>query len=164
MLTRTRPLMTFDPFRAVSSELDRLVNTALDSGNGGSLRRTALVPALNLTQDDTHLHLELETPGFRLEDLEILAEGNTITIRGERSEERRENTTHLHVERESGRFERTVTLPDDADLEKASASLDLGVLRIDVPRSEASRVRRITIGGGGAAAAIEGGGDRDAES
>ncbi|NTW44417.1 MAG: Hsp20/alpha crystallin family protein [Anaerolineaceae bacterium] len=84
-------------------------------------------------------------PGVNTEDLDIQVVNNTVTIKGEIKLDRNEGEHYLIAERPSGRFYRSIELPDDLDSEKAEADLKNGVLKLNVPKSEMSRPRKIKI-------------------
>ncbi len=102
-------------------------------------------PGLNLWRDGDNIVAEGEVPGFRHEDLEILATEDTLTIRGQRAKSVPENANALRVERSVRRFERSVQLPIQINAETVQATLADGVLRLTMPVVEAARPRRIPL-------------------
>lgn len=107
----------------------------------------AAAPAMNIYASETALTIEAEVPGMALDDLEIVLNGDELTIRGTRNSDQPEGSSVLRRERPVGTFERTFTLPADIDSENASASLEHGVLTIALPKSQAARPRRLAING-----------------
>jgi HSP20 family protein len=98
-------------------------------------------------------------PGVRPEDIDITATGNTITIRAQRKEEmeeRREN--YLLRERRAGGFSRTITLPEEVNVDQIQASTENGVLMVRVPKSEQAKPKRIQVQAGGGARQVPAGG------
>ena len=67
-----------------------------------------------------------------------------LAISGERSAAHQDG--YRRVERASGSFSRSLTLPEGVDGEAITASFDRGVLEIRVPKPEARKPRRIEIG------------------
>jgi HSP20 family protein len=63
---------------------------------------------------------------------------------GARREKEEERAFYLH-ERLEKYFERSFTLPVDADLDRMTATFDTGVLKVHVPKIEAARPRKIEI-------------------
>jgi HSP20 family protein len=84
-------------------------------------------------------------PGVTAEDLDIQVVNDTITIQGEIKVERKEDEHYLLSERPSGKFKRTIELPDELDSDKAEAELKNGVLTLSVPKSELAKPRKIKI-------------------
>jgi len=81
-----------------------------------------------------------------------------LTVSGERKaehEERKEG--YYRVERSSGTFSRSLTLPEGIDPDSVKATFEKGVLEVRIPKPEAKKPRRVSISvGGGAPQAIEG--------
>lgn len=115
-----------------------------------SQRSASRVPALNAWHDDEFLFLEAELPGYSQDDIEVLVQNDTVTLRGTRSHSIPEGAKALHVERSGERFERTLRLPVELDSEKTQAELTNGVLRIRLAKAESVRPKRVPISGGNA--------------
>lgn len=141
-----RMLMNDSPLAQMSREMDRVFGREF-ARPFGRLAAPAGLPALNAWQDEAALHVEAELPGFRLEDIEILAHDETLTIRGTREITTPEGATALRIERVTGSFERTITLPVPVDVEHVGATLRDGVLHITLPLTPALKPRRIAITG-----------------
>lgn len=105
------------------------------------------VPAMNIYSGETSLTIEAEVPGLTLDDIEVVLNGDELTIRGTRAGSEPDDANILRRERPVGTFERTFTLPAEIDSEHASASLEHGVLTISLPKSQAARPRRLAING-----------------
>lgn len=155
MLARTifpRPIAT--DFARMSREMDRLFETlapAWNASSGFAVERSKglSTPPVNLAQDGANLYAELELPGVAPENLEILAQGDTLTIKGSRQIVRDESTRQvIRSERVSGSFERTLTLPVEIDSDKVSATLKDGVLTITLPKAQAVLPRKIAVNAG----------------
>lgn len=84
-------------------------------------------------------------PGVTSEDLDVRVVNETITIQGEIKDSDDEKAGYLVRERPSGRFSRTLTLPDELDADKAEADLRNGVLTLRVPKAEQARPRTIKV-------------------
>ncbi len=141
MLNRT-PLFHDPVFRSLASfanEFDRACAPAARAAT------RAAAPAINVLAGEDALTIEADVPGIALEDIEIVLNGDEITIRGSREHSVAEGTSVLRRERTVGAFERTFTLGAEIDTEHASASLDRGVLTITLPKSQAARPRRLSI-------------------
>ncbi|MBI2873039.1 MAG: Hsp20/alpha crystallin family protein [Chloroflexi bacterium] len=85
-------------------------------------------------------------PGIKPEDVEITVTGNSVTISGEsKAEESIEEKDYVFQEHRYGSFQRTITLPDGLDTEKAEATFENGVLKLRVPRLEEARPKTIKV-------------------
>lgn len=102
-------------------------------------------PAVNVWEDADNLYAEAEAPGLRLEDLEVLVEGDTLTLKGEWKETLPEGTPVHRREREIGRFTRVIRLPAPIAAEQVHASLQDGVLKITLPKAEEAKPRKIEV-------------------
>ena len=146
-------IVRWEPLRelgTLQSEMNRLFNTVFDSpgGNGGTLRRW--MPAMDLLETGDHFVLRADLPGMSEEDVNIELEDSTLTISGERkSEHESSEEGYYRVERASGSFQRSLTLPKGVDPEAVTASFDRGVLEVRIPKPEQRKPRRIEIGANG---------------
>ena len=157
-------LIRWEPTREVNSlqsEMNRLFNTffgdtpAAAEGGGGGLRRW--IPAMDLAETEDHFVLRADLPGLSEEDVSIELEDNLLTVSGERKSEHEDKGEGYHrVERASGRFARSLTLPEGVDPEAIEASFDRGVLEVRIPKPEERKPRRVAISVGGSQPAIEG--------
>lgn len=156
-------LIRWEPVReiqTVQNEMNRLFNTFFDSpspnANGASaLRRW--IPAMDVVETDEHFVLRADLPGVSEDGVSIELDDNVLTISGERKsehEERREG--YYRVERASGSFSRSLTLPEGVDPEAVQANFDNGVLEVRIPKPEQQKPRKVQISVGGAAKTIEG--------
>ena len=102
-------------------------------------------PALNIWEDGDKLVAEAEVPGLKLEDIELLAIGTELTIKGRRLEIDEPNMSLHRQERGVGEFSRTITLPVEIDSSKVEATLRDGVLTIVLPKAEPARARKIPV-------------------
>jgi HSP20 family protein len=106
----------------------------------------ATLPAADLYETEKELIVELDVPGFDEKELALEVSDRTLTVKGERKKEseEKEKTFYLH-ERLEKYFERSFTLPVDADVEKLKAHFKTGVLEVHVPKVEAAKPRKIEI-------------------
>jgi HSP20 family protein len=85
-------------------------------------------------------------PGIKSDDLDIQVTGEGISISGERKIPEEGNNARYHRrEREAGKFSRLISLSKKVDVNKVEASMENGVLKVTIPKSEASKPRQITV-------------------
>jgi HSP20 family protein len=103
---------------------------------------------LDVTRDANALHVEAALPGVKPEDVQITVENGTLTI----AAESREETTRKNDEGEvlvqeirRGSVSRSITLPTGLEPDKANATFENGVLRLDIPIAETVKPRQIRI-------------------
>jgi HSP20 family protein len=157
-------LIRWEPVRelnTIQNEMNRLFNTFFDApaapnSTQGMSRRW--IPAMDLAETEDSFVLRADLPGLSEKDVNIELEDNVLTISGERKSEHEERKDgYYRVERASGSFSRSLTLPEGVDPEKISANFDRGVLEVQIPKPEQRKPRKVTISaGGGEPKTIEG--------
>jgi HSP20 family protein len=108
----------------------------------------AFHPSVDISETDEEIRLTAELPGLGEEDFEVTLDGDRLTIKGEKKDEREEKEKGYHrVESLAGTFQRSFRLPADVDPETVTASYDKGVLTVTVPKPEEAQpqVRSIPI-------------------
>ena len=138
------PSYSFDWGRDPAGELDRLHDEVnrLFSGYGSGRR----YPAVNIWTSEDAVRAVAEVPGVKPEDLNIQIEGTTLELSGERqSPEIEEGEKYLQQHQRYGAFRRLVELPYEVEHDKIKAVCRNGVLEIVLPRSEATKPRRIEV-------------------
>jgi HSP20 family protein len=140
---------SIDPFSSLLSlqqELERFTrNPAFSLGPSGY----GAYPPVNIFENSEGTVIIAEVPGLDSAKIEISGQGRTLTLRGERKREEVVNPSGYHRrECRFGEFSRSIQLPDDLDLSKATANYESGVLTLKVPKAEAARPRQITVNAG----------------
>jgi len=109
-------------------------------------REGGWTPALDIAERDDAIVVEAELPGMSAEDIDISVEGDTLIIRGEKMQQREEKgETYYHTERRYGSFKRTIPLPSTVEADKIEATHKDGVLKITLPKSQASLPKKIKV-------------------
>lgn len=138
-----------DPFSDLFQEMTRFQEQFNRMfGLGNLLRQTAagVAPLANVWHDDQAVYVEMDLPGAQLDKLDItVKEGNELTVQGERQPTDAAGAVWHRQERLAGQFIRVLTLPALVDTDKVEATLDHGVLRLRLPKSEAAKPRKITV-------------------
>ena len=126
-------------------ELDEMFNR-MWGGEGGWLGTETLTPTMDLSETEDAYRATLDLPGVEPEDIDVQVSGNVLTIAGHRQEEQEEKGRTFHrVERSSGGFARSVTLPCDVDEERVAANFDGGVLTVELPKAMEAKPRRVQV-------------------
>ncbi|MBF0609098.1 MAG: Hsp20/alpha crystallin family protein [Candidatus Magnetobacterium sp. LHC-1] len=101
-------------------------------------------PRINVTEDDKEVKVSAELPGLDEKDIDVSLTKDSLTIKGEKKQEREEKATgYYHVERSYGAFSRTVPLPCETDQDKVEAEFKKGVLVVTLPKTpEACKEKR----------------------
>jgi HSP20 family protein len=146
-------LIRWEPVRelnTIQSEMNRLFNTFFEAsgpGNsGGSSTLRRWIPPMDLVETEDDFVLRADLPGLSENDVNIELEDNVLTVSGERKaehEERKEG--YYRVERASGAFSRSLTLPEGVDPDSVKAGFDKGVLEVRIPKPEQRKPRKVAI-------------------
>ncbi|MBI2560166.1 MAG: Hsp20/alpha crystallin family protein [Planctomycetes bacterium] len=107
---------------------------------------TAWSPELDVSETNDNVIVKAEVPGLDPKDIDISISGDTLTLKGEKKEEKHENDRYYHrIERRYGSFMRSVTLPESVDSEKVKAECKNGILEITLPKVEKAKPKKITV-------------------
>jgi HSP20 family protein len=122
-----------------------LMPTAWDDQEG---LNASLNPRVNIFENKDHLVLEADLPGMTREDFDLSVENNTVTLKGERKFEKKDDNDNYHrIERSYGSFTRSFTLPPTVSAEGVKAEFNNGVLTVNFPKREETKARKIEIAG-----------------
>ena len=138
------------PIGRLRDDVDRLLGCVLDGIPNVEIApaRARTHPAITMWEDEESFHAELDIPGIKLEDVEVTVVGEELTIAGERKDAcdaDRLETDATPRRGGCGSFRRVIGLPSEVDAGSVSATLNLGVLRITLPKAEAAKPRKIEV-------------------
>ena len=105
-------------------------------------------PKMDLEETEKEYRITAELPGMEEKDVELMLTGNSLTLKGEKKEEKEEKgKSFYHVERSYGTFQRTVPLPEGIDLKKIDAEFKNGVLTVRLPKTAEAKAkgRKVSI-------------------
>jgi len=109
-----------------------------------SEERRYLSPRVNIFESREGYLLEAEMPGVSKDGLELLLEGNELTIVGRRQAE--VPSANLVYRESSPRdFRRSFVLDPSIDTAKTSATIEQGVLTVRLPKAERVKPRKIVV-------------------
>ncbi len=149
-LVRYEPFNLFDRFQREINRLglfDPFVNELEDDDNS-NIVVSHWRPAVDIKEEDNRFVIRADIPGVDPKDIEITMDQGVLTIKGERSSDKEEESrSYKRVERSRGTFYRRFALPDTADADKIEATGKDGVLEIVLPKLEKVQPRRITVKG-----------------
>ena len=122
-------LTKFDPFKQLR-DLEKDFYTV--SKNEGV---NAFVPVVNTREGEFAYHVDVDLPGVKKEDIKVDINKNILTISGERkTKDEIKKEDYYKVETYFGKFSRSFTLPENADVENIEAKSDNGVLEVVIPK------------------------------
>jgi HSP20 family protein len=99
-----------------------------------------IAPAMDVVETEKEYAISAELPGIDENSVEIKLVNNTLTIRGEKNEEKEDKQKDYYMsERRYGSFQRSFALPDGIDSDKIEATFVKGVLTVKLPKSVAAQ-------------------------
>jgi HSP20 family protein len=132
------------PLAQIHSEINRAFERFFENPVWG--QPMSMMPAINMKDEGNQYRIEAEMPGLEDKDVEIEVHGRQLTIKGERVQEEQKQGERMYIsERRYGSFHRTITLPEDANLDHITADYKNGVLLITVPKDPGKEIRKIKI-------------------
>lgn len=125
--------------KSVNDELTSILSRNLDSFFPEYIedvtREDKLSIPVELHEKENEYLVKAELPGIKKEDLDIDIDETHITIQAKKEEEKQENTKYFkQSEFKYGEFTRSVYFPMEIDVEKTSAKLEHGILKIVAPK------------------------------
>lgn len=106
----------------------------------------AWFPDIDVFEREGKVFVRADLPGMKPEHLEITVEGDLLTIKGRREEEKEVKEENYYCsERAFGEFSRTVRLPEGAAAEAIEATCSDGVLEIAIPRPAAPETKTVKV-------------------
>ncbi|HLI97376.1 MAG TPA: Hsp20/alpha crystallin family protein [Candidatus Baltobacteraceae bacterium] len=103
-------------------------------------------PAMDCYEKDGKYVLDLAVPGYEAADVNVEVNGSTVTISGtHKDSEEKKAARYYRRELRTGSFTRTVTLPQDLDPEAVDATLNKGVLTVELKTAKPITPKKITV-------------------
>ena len=103
-------------------------------------------PAIDVHETEKEVIVLVELAGVKQDEFEVVIDGNTLVIRGERKETPlRSRGTCYQMEIHRGPFERSILLPTTVDPDKTEASFEDGLLKIILPKTRLEQPLRVEI-------------------
>lgn len=138
-----------DPFERFQRMYDSIARRAFEifDGNGRSFgndlndwfqaESELLHPVhIEMTESDEGLKVQAEVPGFGPKDLEISVQPRRLTVTGKRvTKEEKKTKTTVYKEHCSDEILRVVELPADINTEMVKATLENGILSLEMPKA-----------------------------
>lgn len=132
-------LMNIDPW----CFLDDLFGAESKTFKSMKARAAGRFPPVNVYLDDNAIMIDLELPGKTAKDIDLSLEPQAVIIADKPAVAVDENGKT--AENKAPAWSRRLELPFRVDAEKANAKFTNGILRIELPKSEAAAVRKIAI-------------------
>lgn len=142
-------LIRWDPFDRLSlrSAMDRLFDDSfVRPGFGWFAPASAVELAIDMYETKDDVVVKAALPGIKPDQVEVTITGDTLSIRGESTEENQvKEENYIRKERRFGSFCRTITLPGGIKADKADAVFENGVLTLKIPKAEETKPKTIKV-------------------
>ncbi len=103
-------------------------------------------PSVNFFEKEGKYLLNAELPGLSKDDISVNVDGGVLTITGKKEDSQEEEGASYYIkESRSGSFRRSFKIPGEIDENRVEASFKDGVLKLVMPRKEATTTRKIEI-------------------
>lgn len=136
------------PLASLRQEFDDLIARFWDGEAEKNWFAGSFAPSIDLVEADNAFELRMDIPGMDAKDIDVQVHGNTVTVSGQRKEEKEEKgKTYHRVERRNGSFSRTLSLPCNVNDDEVAADYVKGVLTVKLPKSEDARSKKVAVKG-----------------
>jgi HSP20 family protein len=134
-------VVRYEPW-ALLNRLHRELDQTFDT----VAREATWSPAVDVHEETDKFVVHADLPGVKPADIEITADKGVLSLRGTRNfEQKQEDGRYSRVERVSGKFTRSFTLPENVQADAIKASFKDGVLELTIPKVAKVEPRRIEI-------------------
>jgi HSP20 family protein len=103
------------------------------------------IPPADIIEDDNAFTIELEMPGIEKSDVDINVEDDVLTVETHKDFSDKENVKCMSQEFVLENFKRSFTLNHSVDVDKINAKMENGILKLDLPKSEKLKPRKINV-------------------
>ena len=111
-------------------------------------KANATAPAINVIETDKEYKVEVAAPGMNKEDFNVhIDENGNLVIAMEKKTEKKEDdkkSRYLRREFSYSKFQQTLILPEDVVKDTINASMNDGVLNIELPRKAPEPKNQVT--------------------
>ena len=130
-------LTKFDPAKDLRELEERLMSAFnMPAQSKGELANiSGFTPAVNTREGEFAYHIEVDLPGVNKKDIHVDLKDDVLTISGERKIKNEvKKKDYYKMESSYGKFQRSFTLPDNADSENIKANCEEGMLEVVIPK------------------------------
>ena len=136
----------FEGLNRIQSRINHLFDETFGRSRALSAPNGVWYPPVDVLESRDSYLIRAELPGMKKEDFNLEVRDGTLTLSGERKFEEPANGVEYHrVERASGKFVRSFSLPHTVKSDEIKASYRDGILEIHVPKAEEAKPKQIAI-------------------
>ncbi len=137
----------FERVRPFTKEWEEWINEASKAMSPREgLDNATWTPKVDVVENEDSYVVNADIPGMNKEDIKIDIDDNTLTIKGEKKlENKEEKENYIRIERSYGSFFRTFALSENVDRENIKANYKDGVLELTLPKKEEAKPKQIEV-------------------
>lgn len=145
-------LIRWQPFHemeALQRDMNRMFES-LAANEQGSMRQS-FMPLAEMEQTEDAVHIKVEIPGMKADDIDVQVTQEAVMISGERKSQFKSNKNGMaRSEFRYGKFNRTIPLPVPIDNSQVKGDYQDGVLILELPKlqKKENKVTKVKIGSG----------------
>ena len=145
-------LIRWQPFHEMDSlqrDMNRLFEALAPMEQGSSMQQ--FMPLAEMEETDDAIHLKVEVPGMKADDLDVQVTKEAVMITGERKTQSKSNNNgSARSEFRYGKFSRTIPLSTRIDNTKVKGDYQDGILTLELPKAEEekNKVTKVNLGSG----------------
>ena len=136
-----------NPFADIHHRIDKAMSDYYSlfeqsASNIGQFEDLLLSPAIDFVDDENCYKVVAELPGIDEKDVHVSIDNNILTISAEKSLSKKDQAkSYLMREISYGKYERSVTLPENLDYDKTCASFKKGMLWVEIPKRAKDKIK-----------------------
>jgi len=128
--------------------MDDLISRFWDGDQETGWLAGTFAPSVDLVESENAFEITMDIPGLEAKDIDVQVHGSTVTLSGQRKEEKEEKgKTYHRIERRRGSFSRTVSLPCHVNEDEVAAEYSKGVLIVKLPKCEEEVAKKVAVKG-----------------
>lgn len=135
-------IVRFDPFSELSALQRRFFN---DDWISPATQINIPTTDIYMSEDGKQMTVEVHLPNFNENDVNISVDDGALEIQAERREQKEDKQRNTIVRESASSYYRRILLPDRADGDHIEASLDNGVLKVNIPMTPLPEPKKISV-------------------
>lgn len=135
-----RHFLSFVEIVRLKSEMNKLFEALQRLGSGRAEEELGYTPPYDIVESSEGVYIEMDLPGVEVVSLRVSVRGSVVTVEGEKRGCARQGAVAFHLmERDRGRFTRSLRVEGAYNTHRAEAEYAGGVLTVRMPRVEDRR-------------------------
>lgn len=132
------------PFYSLQKEMNSLFDNFFRgfdvAPRGFAAGMAGFSPSVDVKENEKEFIIKAELPGVEEKDIDVTVTNDSITIKGEKKEEKEDkDKNYYYMERSYGSFCRVIPLEAEIEADKAEARFKNGILDIKIPKNQSAR-------------------------